>query len=126
MANWDKLNEELDSTLDSMTQEDWIKWKNKNKMGIYRKKPVEIEAVQYDGNFRCLDIFNIHDVKDFKLGKESDGSPYLLIPTLEGDMKCSKGDYVIRGVKGEYYPCKPDIFELTYEMVEKTNENDKI
>lgn len=92
-------------------------------MGIYRKKPVKIDAVQYDGNFRCLDIFSLHDVKDFKLGKESDGSPYLLIPTLEGDMKCSKGDYVIKGVKGEFYPCKQDIFELTYEMVEKTNEN---
>jgi len=126
MADWDKLNEELDSALDSMTQEDWINWKNKNTMTRYRKKPVEIEAVQYDGNFRCLDIFSIHDVKDFKLGKESDGSPYLLIPTLEGDMKCSKGDYVIKGIKGEFYPCKPDIFELTYEMVEKTNENGKI
>jgi hypothetical protein len=44
-----------------------------------------------------------------------------LIPTLEGDMKCSKGDYVIKGVKGEFYPCKPDIFELTYEIVEKIN-----
>jgi hypothetical protein len=86
-------------------------------MPQYRKKPVVIEAVQYDGNFRCLDIFSISEVSNFKIKKEEDGSPYLLIPTLEGDMKCSKGDYVIRGVKGEYYPCKPDIFEMTYEQV---------
>ena len=86
-------------------------------MAQYRKKPVVIEAVQYDGNFRCLDIFSIHEVGNFKLKNEKDGSPYLLIPTLEGDMKCSKGDYVIKGVKGEYYPCKADIFEMTYELV---------
>ncbi len=84
----------------------------------YTKKPVTIEAVQYDGNFRCLDIFSINEVGMFEVGKEDDGSPYLLIPTLEGKMKCSKGDYVIRGVKGEYYPCKPDIFEMTYEQAE--------
>ena len=83
-------------------------------MTKYRKKPVVVEAVQYDGNFRCLDIFSINDVGNFKLGKE-----YLLIPTLEGDIKCSKGDYVIKGIQGEYYPCKPDIFEQTYELVEQ-------
>ena len=88
-------------------------------MAKYRKNPIEIEAVQYDGNFRCLDIFSINDVGNFKLGKEEDGSPYLLIPTLEGDMKCSKGDYVIKGIQGEYYPCKPNIFEQTYELVEQ-------
>jgi len=86
-------------------------------MAQYRKKPVVIEAVQYDGNFRCLDIFSINEVGNFKIKREENGSPYLLIPTLEGDMKCSKGDYIIRGVKGEYYPCKPDIFEMTYEAV---------
>ena len=87
-------------------------------MKRYVKKPIVIEAVQYDGNFRCLDIFSINDVGNFKLGKEEDGSPYLLIPTLEGDIKCSKGDYVIKGIQGEYYPCKPDIFEKTYDVVE--------
>jgi len=86
-------------------------------MAQYRKKPVVIEAVQYDGNFRCLDIFSIVEVGNIRLGKEEDGSPYLLIPTLEGDMKCSKGDYVIRGIRGEFYPCKPDIFEATYEKI---------
>ena len=87
-------------------------------MAKYRKKPVVIEAVQYDGNFRCLDIFSINDVGNFKLGKEEDGSPYLLIPTLEGDMKCSKGDYVIKGINNEFYPIKSEIFFKTYEKVE--------
>jgi hypothetical protein len=86
-------------------------------MAQYRKKPVVITAVQYDGNFRCLDIFSIVEVGNIRLGKEEDGSPYLLIPTLEGDMKCSKGDYIIKGIKGEFYPCKPDIFEATYEKL---------
>ena len=84
-------------------------------MPKFRKKPVVIEAVQYDGNFRCLDIFSLSDVGKFKVKKEEDGSPYLIIPTLEGEHKCSKWDYVIRGVAGEYYPCKPDIFALTYD-----------
>jgi len=86
----------------------------------YRKKPVVIEAVQYDGNFRCLDIFSINDVGKFIIGTDDAGNPCLKIPTLEGVMIASKGDYVIRGVKGEYYPCKPDIFEMTYEQDEPT------
>ena len=86
-------------------------------MAQYRKKPVVITAVQYDGNFRCLDIFSIVEVGNIRLGKEEDGSPYLIIPTLEGDMKCSKGDYIIKGIKGEFYPCKHDIFEATYEKL---------
>ena len=49
MTNWDKLNAELDNALESMSQEDWLQWKNKNKMATYRKKPVEIEAVQFNG-----------------------------------------------------------------------------
>lgn len=59
----------------------------------YRKKPVIIEAYQTN--------------------KEQ------VIHTLEGDMKADAGDYIITGVKGEQYPCKPDIFEQTYEPVEK-------
>jgi len=86
----------------------------------YRKKPVVIEAVQYDGNFRCLDIFSINDVGKFIVGTDDAGNPCLKIPTLEGVMIASKGDYVIRGIKGEYYPCKPDIFEMTYERDEPT------
>ena len=61
----------------------------------YRKKPVVVEA--------------------YKTDKE------IIIHTLEGDMKASIGDYIITGVNGEQYPCKPDIFEKTYEVVNNTN-----
>jgi hypothetical protein len=76
----------------------------------YRKKPIEVEAIQYCG---------IYDdaIKDF-LGTAPhrfDGSKGLEIATLEGVMLADRFDWIIRGVKGEYYPCKPDIFAATYE-----------
>lgn len=82
----------------------------------YRKKPVVIEAVQWTGD-------NVQEVLNFS----SDGSRWIMhegggtdlfIDTLEGQMKASRGDYIIKGVCGECYPCKPDIFEKTYEMVD--------
>jgi hypothetical protein len=78
-------------------------------MKKFRKKPVIIEAIQ-------LTPLNIEDVEEFvggDLGKDSKGNT--VIATLEGAMICSMGDWIIKGVKGEFYPCKPDIFELTYE-----------
>ena len=86
-------------------------------MAKFRKKPVVIDAVQYDGNFRCLDCFSISEVSHFIVSKDSEGNQCIKIPTLEGEMIASIGDYIIRGVQGEYYPCKPDIFEMTYETV---------
>lgn len=84
----------------------------------YRKKPVVIEAVQFNGN----DFKAVYSV--FKSAKEwraelRDNSWVMFIPTLEGIMEATDGDFIIKGVKGEFYPCKPDIFELTYEAVEK-------
>ena len=80
-------------------------------MKKYRKKPVVIEALQFDGkNYEeCLNLSE--DIFMF------DGDNYLNITTLEGTMKCSVGDYIIKGINGEFYPCKPDIFEKTYEAV---------
>ena len=124
MADWDALNAELDAALDSMTHEDWLRWKNKN-MATYRKKPVEIEAVQWVSD----NIEQVYEMLGDNLIIEIDIDEDALrhfINTLEGKMELSWGDYVIRGVKGEFYPCNPDIFELTYEMVEKTNENGKV
>jgi hypothetical protein len=86
-------------------------------MGMYRKKPVTVEAVQYDGNFRCLDIFSINEVSHFVVSKDENGKQCIKIPTLEGEMTATIGDYIIRGVQGEFYPCKPDIFEKTYEKI---------
>lgn len=84
-------------------------------MPRYRKKPVEIEAVQltYDtlneaANFVASDQFAGG-------GADSERGVYVDIRTLEGVMRASEGDWIIKGVKGEFYPCKPDIFAATYE-----------
>jgi hypothetical protein len=77
----------------------------------YRKKPVEIEAVKFTGK-------NWGEIETFvPIGRyNSDGT--FQIVNLEGEHTCAIGDFVIKGVKGEFYPCKPDIFELTYEAAE--------
>ncbi len=83
----------------------------------YRKKPVVIEAAQFDGSERSIvEILALQSDKT-KVLREDAGD--LMIPTLEGLMRASVGDYVIRGVQGELYPCKPDIFEQTYDLVEE-------
>lgn len=76
----------------------------------YRKLPVEIEAIQF---------LNSADVHEFCGDKalEPVGEDYMLIITLEGNMIANMGDYIIKGVKGEFYPCKADIFEMTYEPI---------
>ena len=76
----------------------------------YRKKPVAIEAVQWTGENKK----EIFDFVDTGMQFMDDS---LLITTLEGVMIASKGDYIIKGVNGEFYPCKPDIFEKTYERI---------
>ncbi len=82
-------------------------------MAKYMKKPVIIEAVQWTGDNREeMEKFITHTILA-KKNKEGE----LAIGTLEGVMTASKGDFIIRGVHGEYYPCKPDIFEETYEKV---------
>jgi len=82
-------------------------------MAKYRKKPVVIEAQKF-----TLD--NAREVSKWCDGTLLDFSPhrpFIEIPTDEGIMKASLGDFIIRGIKGEFYPCKPDIFEATYEPV---------
>jgi len=82
-------------------------------MAKYRKKPVVIEAVQFDGTLGSLEGINIPEVS------QDLGSSTCQIPTLEGVMTAQPGDWIIRGVKGEFYPCKPDIFAATYEPAEQ-------
>lgn len=80
----------------------------------YRKKPIIVEAIQYTDD-------NLLEVMEFcGEGKTLFGS-YLYIVTLEGNMRVNIGDYVIKGVRGEFYPCEKSIFEETYEAV---NTND--
>jgi hypothetical protein len=78
---------------------------------MFRKKPVVIEAVKWTGDMQSvIDVLG-HDLPSY--GEGRDGS--LRIETLEGDHECRPGDWIIRGVKGELYPIKPDIFAATYE-----------
>lgn len=79
----------------------------------YRKKPVVVEVVQFNGK-------NSADIHEFcgRSVREPIGAGFLEISTLEGIMVASPGDFIIKGVNGEFYPCKPDIFAKTYEAVE--------
>lgn len=84
----------------------------------YRKKPVIIEAIQFEDNSdRIIEIHEFMGGDTIRVNYEDKNNPYLKIETLEGIMKASVGDYIIKGVNGEFYPCKPDIFEKTYERV---------
>ena len=84
----------------------------------FRKKPVVIEAVE-ETEFRNADTrIPSWYWKAFAEGKLDFKPDHTVIHTLEGPMRCEFGDWIIRGVKGELYPCKPDIFVMTYEPVE--------
>lgn len=79
----------------------------------YRKRPVVIEAMR-------LELNNAIDVSEWCGGEAKfvgPGLPAVFIKTLEGTMRADVGDYIIKGVQGEFYPCKPDIFDATYEDV---------
>jgi hypothetical protein len=82
----------------------------------FRKKPVVIEAMLFtnEDKDRVFSWITCTRFPDFE-----NGIPTLKIQTLEGDMVAHIGDWIIKGVNGEYYPCKPDIFEKTYEKVEE-------
>lgn len=95
-------------------------------MNKYRKKPVVIEAVLWNGKnllevtrfmsgyFELERAIDRERFDDYISIVENDG---LKINTLEGVMNANIGDYIIKGIQGEFYPCKPDIFEATYEIV---------
>jgi hypothetical protein len=86
----------------------------------YRKKPVVIDAVQFDGTpgGACA-VFDAFDIPGARFQPELDNLACgaLLIPTLNGDVIARRGEYIVRGVRGEFYPCAPDIFHATHEPV---------
>lgn len=88
----------------------------------YRKKPVVIEAFKWTGGPDQEEdpVWIVEAIKEGEVWFKNIGTPdaQLCIETLEGTMSASVGDYIIKGVKGELYPCKPDIFEATYEPEE--------
>lgn len=99
-------------------------------MAIYRKKPVEVEAIKLDNT-----PISIRKALEFQgqkviMNSETTSNKFdkyctfvnnygMFIDTLEGTMIASIGDYIIKGVNGEFYPCKPDIFKKTYEFVKE-------
>lgn len=88
-------------------------------MARFRKKPVEVEAVRYlpEDGLACQDLIAFLEGCE---GWHMASGPELaiVIPTLEGDHEARSGDWIIKGVAGEFYPCKHYIFEATYEPVE--------
>ena len=83
----------------------------------YRKKPVVVEAVQFLATRESFDEILAMGLRNWKPGKM--GTDTFIIETLEGDHLVRKDDYIIKGVQGEFYPCKPDIFEASYERVDE-------
>ena len=87
----------------------------------YKKKPVIIEAIQWLGdNFIEIDNFITIEHETYPC------QGIVKVPTLEGIMTANKGDYIIKGINGEFYPCKEDIFLKTYELVEDIKIVDKL
>ena len=85
----------------------------------FKKKPVIIEAVQWNGDnvSEILDFVGHLDIRLINQEVDETIRTELYINTLEGTMRASEGDWIIKGVQGEFYSCKPDIFEETYEIV---------
>lgn len=90
-------------------------------MPKFRKKPVEIEAFRFviplADSPEEMPMWLHAAFREGKIHFQGGDEPYLTIKTLEGDHRASVGDWIIRGVKGELYPCKPDIFAQTYDPV---------
>lgn len=87
-------------------------------MAQFRKKPVVIEAWQFEApRFMPQPLWLHNAITSGKIYFSGGEQPYYTIETLEGKMRASAGDWIIRGVKGEIYPCKPDIFAATYDEV---------
>lgn len=85
----------------------------------YRKKPVVVEAVQFVDTEESILKLSELGLDPVLIDYADADSPILKIETLEGLMIATKGDYIIKGVQGEFYPCKPDVFAKTYEKTEE-------
>jgi len=100
-------------------------------MPKFRKKPVVVEAVQLTPDtlnevFKFTDAGSLKDGKPAIVANPVTGEAGLIIPTPEGPLKAREGDWVIKGVKGELYPCSPDIFEQTYTPVGDDHEDAEV
>ena len=92
----------------------------------YVKLPVEIEAVQFTrDNFEEIKSFTNGIAKSFTIERCPNGKCWCIIPTLEGNHTALEGDFIIEGVKGEFYPCKSNIFKETYDLYVDSRAIDK-
>ena len=87
-------------------------------MPKFKKKPVVIEAIQYRPHNNCAEVCAFLGIAHTPSACDEAGDPGFIINTLEGQMRADAMDWIIKGVKGEFYPCKPDIFAATYESIE--------
>lgn len=83
----------------------------------YRKKPIIIDAWEWDETKETFNKIGCVSMGSSGHIERPDEMTNLRILTLEGTMRVDKGDFIIKGIKGEYYPCKPDIFKLTYDLI---------
>lgn len=92
----------------------------------FRKKPVVVEAIQFKSGMYSEPLVKFFGDTEQEISfshGHGDDVFALEIKTLEGDLMVSHGDWIIKGVNGEFYPCKPDIFEMTYEAVRRLNKS---
>lgn len=82
----------------------------------YVKKPIIIEAIKFkdDSVKTIMEINEFMNLDELRVNYNIPDKPAIIIPTLEGNMRAEIGDYIIKGINGEFYPCKPDIFNKTY------------
>lgn len=82
----------------------------------YVKKPIIIEAIKFknDSVETIMEINEFMNLDELRVNYNIQDKPAIIIPTLEGNMRAEIGDYIIKGINGEFYPCKPDIFNKTY------------
>lgn len=94
-------------------------------MNKYRKNPIIVEAIKLTRNFAEMarDFVGADNIAMYNLGEFAEDSCFIEITTLEGNMTANEGDYIIKGIRGEFYPCNPEIFKATYEPVAE-DEND--
>lgn len=91
-------------------------------MARYVKRPITVEAVKFEDSTECFDNLLALGLDPVRIGYDVK-PPVLRIDTLEGEMTAQLGDYIIRGVSSEFYPCKPDIFVKTYEAAGDIKKN---
>jgi hypothetical protein len=84
----------------------------------FKKKPVIIDAIYFDPECKQPVLNDLTSINQSIYGSFDGDIPCIKIPTLEGEMIAREGDWIIKGIQGELYPCKPDIFEETYEEIE--------